>query len=261
MTNSTGSQTLSMGYEAIGQALRTNAGSTQFTNNVLGLVADTGNGARYTRLPGGALISQQLGGGPISSRYYLTDRQNSVIALLDSTGSGSAVANYYYSPYGETTATGASSNNPFRYVSGYQDTITGLYKLGIRYYDPTLGRFTQQDPTGQEFNGYSYARGAPCTVSDPTGADTLDDLCNNGALTAFRQIFSLKSAGAAVLGSANFLATLTDSQRLDFTTLAGAVGRAAALEIAQGLAKFAYVATAIATGGDLICGVNNFFSS
>jgi len=155
-------------------ALRTQAGTAQFTNSVLGLIADSGNGARYTRLPGGALISQQLTGGPSASRYYITDRQNSIIALLDSTGSGTTVANYYYSPYGETTATGASSNNPFRYISGYQDTATGLYKLGVRYYDPSLGRFTQQDPTGKEANLYLYASSNPSTRVDPTGQSAID---------------------------------------------------------------------------------------
>lgn len=39
--------------------------------------------------------------------------------------------------------------NPLRYVGEIRDT-TGLVKLGARYYDPDLGRFTQHDPSGQE---------------------------------------------------------------------------------------------------------------
>ncbi|MFG2322322.1 RHS repeat-associated core domain-containing protein [Streptomyces sp. NPDC048568] len=42
---------------------------------------------------------------------------------------------------------------PYRYVGAYADP-TGLYKMGHRYYDPTLGRFTQPDPSGQEKNPY-----------------------------------------------------------------------------------------------------------
>ncbi|WP_352302878.1 RHS repeat-associated core domain-containing protein [Kineosporia sp. NBRC 101731] len=44
-------------------------------------------------------------------------------------------------------------------------------KTGIRYYDPIHGRFTQQDPTGQEENPYLYAAGGPATKHDPTGAN------------------------------------------------------------------------------------------
>ncbi len=44
-----------------------------------------------------------------------------------------------------------------------------LTKLGIRYYDPTLGRFTQPDPTGQDPH-YTYAANNPVNYVDPTGA-------------------------------------------------------------------------------------------
>ncbi|MFI5859742.1 RHS repeat-associated core domain-containing protein [Streptomyces parvulus] len=33
--------------------------------------------------------------------------------------------------------------------------------MGHRYYDPTLGRFTQPDPSGQEQNAYLYAASDP----------------------------------------------------------------------------------------------------
>jgi RHS repeat-associated protein len=55
-----------------------------------------------------------------------------------------------------------------RYTGGYLDTATGMYKLGARYYDPTLGRFTQTDPTGQDPH-YTYAGNDPCNYVDPTG--------------------------------------------------------------------------------------------
>jgi len=41
-------------------------------------------------------------------------------------------------------------------------------KLGIRYYDPTLGRFTQPDPTGQD-DHYVYAGNNPASYIDPDG--------------------------------------------------------------------------------------------
>ncbi len=41
--------------------------------------------------------------------------------------------------------------------------------MGHRYYDPTLGRFTQLDPSGQETNPYLYAGGDPINNTDPSG--------------------------------------------------------------------------------------------
>ncbi|AKZ53084.1 Putative secreted protein [Streptomyces ambofaciens ATCC 23877] len=45
--------------------------------------------------------------------------------------------------------------------------------MGHRYYDPTLGRFTQPDPSGQEENAYLYAGGDPINRVDPRGLDFL----------------------------------------------------------------------------------------
>ncbi len=38
-------------------------------------------------------------------------------------------------------------NNPFKFADGYLDA-SGYYLFGVRYYDPSLGRWTQQDPVG-----------------------------------------------------------------------------------------------------------------
>jgi hypothetical protein len=36
--------------------------------------------------------------------------------------------------------------DPYKFAGVYYDSQTGLYKMGARYYDPTIGRFTQVDP-------------------------------------------------------------------------------------------------------------------
>ena len=67
-------------------------------------------------------------------------------------------------------------STPWRYASGYYDSSTSLYKFGIRYYDPTTGRWTQRDPVGaslQELtkaNPYMYANDDPVNNVDPSGA-------------------------------------------------------------------------------------------
>ncbi len=60
---------------------------------------------------------------------------------------GTVAAAYTYSAYGTTLTSTGTLTQPYKYGTGYTDTTTNLVKLGIRYYDPTLGRFTQQDPT------------------------------------------------------------------------------------------------------------------
>ncbi len=59
-----------------------------------------------------------------TTRYFLTDAQNSTVALTDP--SGNVVKNYTYDPYGTTTATGETSSNPFQYA-GRENDNTGLY--------------------------------------------------------------------------------------------------------------------------------------
>jgi RHS repeat-associated protein len=50
----------------------------------------------------------------------------------------------------EQAGRGTAVTNRLAATGGYLASATGLYRLGIRYYDPTLGRFTQPDPTGQD---------------------------------------------------------------------------------------------------------------
>src|SRR5258706_8723159 len=67
--------------------------------------------------------------------------------------------------------------NPWKFAAGYLDSNTGLYKYGTRYYDPTLGRWTQQNPVGGSLgdlnsaNRYVYANDDPVNMVDPSGQD------------------------------------------------------------------------------------------
>ena len=55
-------------------------------------------------------------------------RSDSVVAVTNDTGSGLA------------------PTNPWRFAGEYFDTETALFKIGERYYDPALARWTQKDP-------------------------------------------------------------------------------------------------------------------
>jgi RHS repeat-associated protein len=109
--------------------------------------------------------------------YYVLDALGSVIALTD--GSGAIAASYTLRPISNTvTASGAQATvHPFRFASGYFDSATGLTKFGDRYYDSSLGRWTQRDPIGGSIadpgnlNRYVYAGDSPTNLTDVTGMD------------------------------------------------------------------------------------------
>ncbi|MFF9894435.1 RHS repeat-associated core domain-containing protein [Streptomyces longispororuber] len=143
---------------------RLTRGSSSFTNAAIGMTRENTTG--FVREPSGTLTAMTTGG---ASQYYLTDVQGSVIGLVDA--GGKRTATYSYGPYGEARTT-TGTNQPYRYTGTYLDP-SGLYKMGARYYDPHLGRFTQPDPSGKESNPYAYAAGDPVNRIDPSGLDFL----------------------------------------------------------------------------------------
>ena len=78
---------------------------------------------------------------------------------------------YTYGPFGEASAAGPASSNPFQYT-GRENDENGLQYNRARYYSPGTGRFISQDPTGIEGSGvnlYGYASNSPMNLRDPSG--------------------------------------------------------------------------------------------
>jgi RHS repeat-associated protein len=163
-----GTTTLTSTYADTSNTERLTAGATSFINGTLGVTSETTSGAsiNYIRDPSGNLIAMHTGG---QSYYYTPDKQGSVIALTDA--AQALAATYTYDPWGNiTNSTGAlATTNPWHYAGSYTDAATGYLKLGARYYNPTTGRFTQPDPSGQEANTYNYTSCNPVNSTDPTG--------------------------------------------------------------------------------------------
>ncbi len=111
--------------------------------------------------------------------YYLYDGQGSVRGLTNS--AGAVTDSYSYDAFGNLLTSQGSTVNPYRYDGQYFDSLTGLYDLRARYYDPTTGRFTSADtadvtlenPT--ELNRYLYVASDPINAIDPTGQDALEE--------------------------------------------------------------------------------------
>jgi RHS repeat-associated protein len=170
ITGAGGSTLSPMTYGGSHQTERRRAGTTNFTDSALGLqvAAPTGGGAGtyYTRDPNGNLLSQRT---PSGTHYYVLDALGSVVALTNS--SGSVVGRYAYEPYGKPTHSGTVTSS-FQFASGHYDSQTKLVKFGARYYDPTPGRWTQQDALAgslanpKTLNRYAYA-GCEQRITDP----------------------------------------------------------------------------------------------
>jgi RHS repeat-associated protein len=159
-----GGSAVSMAYTGEGQTERTTSGSSSFQYDETGIGATTAAGSisYFTNGPDGGLISERLPGG---TYYYLYDGLGSVVALTDS--SGNIVNQYKYDPYGNAITATEQVSNPFRFTGAIWDSSTGLYKMGERYYDPSVARFTQPDPLGGQ--DYQYAGGNPTNSVDPEG--------------------------------------------------------------------------------------------
>ena len=124
----------------------------------------------------GELISQTRSG---SASYYLPDGQGSVRALANS--SGTITDTYNYDAFGKLANSTGTTANTYLYTGQQFDSVTGLYDLRARYYNPALGRFLSRDTAGLlygnpiELNRYGYTANNPINGRDPTGLQSQAD--------------------------------------------------------------------------------------
>lgn len=70
---------------------------------------------------------------------------------LETDSSWNKVFRDNYQPYGLNS--GISGSEKFKYSGKPTDSRTGLYYFGVRYYDPSIGRFIIKDT---DFGDLSY---------------------------------------------------------------------------------------------------------
>ncbi len=128
--------------------------------------------ARYTHGPGidEPLIMERTG----ASFFYQADGLGSITDITDS--GGVIKQRYTYSSFGKIESQlDPSFVQPYTFTPREFDPETGLYYYRARYYDPTAGRFLQQDPVKgqreipQSQNLYPYVINDPVRLNDPTG--------------------------------------------------------------------------------------------
>ncbi len=103
------------------------------------------------------------------------DSRGSTVAMTGSTGL--VTDRFQYGPYGELLGHTGSTDTPFQFNGRYgvQTDLNGLLYMRARYYDPTIRRFINQDPTlgtialGITLNRFAFANGNPVSFMDPFG--------------------------------------------------------------------------------------------
>jgi RHS repeat-associated protein len=129
----------------------------------------------YIREPGGELIARGawVEESFVVQHYYSFDELGSTQLITDAAGDMTDV--YLYDAWGNTYHIYGSADQPYQYVgrlgyyTHYQDENLDLLQLGVRFYDPETGRFTQTDPADDGLNRYAYASDDPLGQIDPYG--------------------------------------------------------------------------------------------
>ena len=128
--------------------------------------------ASYSIGAGEIVRSEFAGEG---TRNYFSDALGSITSLADS--AGSLVNRNDYDAFGEIISTSGNSQNAIGYTGQRLDAESGLMALGNgeRYYNPSYGRFIQQDSFAgmpdlpQSLNRFAYTYNNPLSFVDPSG--------------------------------------------------------------------------------------------
>lgn len=140
--------------------------------------------------------------------YYLYNGHGDVVQIVNT--SGGVVNNYTYDEWGNITSQVEGISNSFKYAGEVYDAETGLYYLRARYYDPSMGRFLNEDTYEGQIdnpltqNLYTYVSNNPLIYVDPTGHDNMalggsggNPLYNLSTTDATNSVIDARSANAA----------------------------------------------------------------
>ncbi len=99
--------------------------------------------------------------------FYHADHLGSAVRITDACAA--IVKSLAYDPFGADAYSSGSPTITHKYTDQIQDSGSGLYYYGARYYDPVLGRFISPDTVLDGLNRYAYCGNNPVKYADPTG--------------------------------------------------------------------------------------------
>jgi RHS repeat-associated protein len=99
--------------------------------------------------------------------HYASDELGSITHVTE----GEEVLNRYgYDAWGDIVAKEEAVENRFCFAGEQYDSVSQQYYLRARFYNPVIGRFTQEDTyRGDGLNLYAYCRNNPVYYVDPSG--------------------------------------------------------------------------------------------
>jgi RHS repeat-associated protein len=142
------------------------------SGNLLAEADNTNTITKYYIYGAGLLATVDATTGNIYCYHF--NATGNTIALTDSTQA--IVNSYAYTPFGIVTEQ-QTIDQPFKYVGQYgvYTEPSGLNYMKARYYDPSVGRFISEDPSGfagGQVNLYAYVANNPISFIDPLGLDS-----------------------------------------------------------------------------------------
>ena len=100
--------------------------------------------------------------------HYASDEMGSTTHIVDE--NGNVQNRYAYDAWGKIEVKEEAVPNRFTYYGQQIDPITQQYYLRARFYNPVIGRFTQEDTyRGDGLNLYAYCANNPVYYVDPLG--------------------------------------------------------------------------------------------
>jgi len=134
----------------------------------------------------------------------LADHEGTIRDIVDSTGT--VQEHRQYDTFGQIVSpANPTADFPQAFTGWPFDADTGLYNYRARWYDPAVGRFVSEDPSGfdgGDANLYRYAGNSPVIYVDPSGL-CYEGLFGDGGISASDLAwgaFAVGAVGVGVLG-------------------------------------------------------------
>ncbi|SCJ29114.1 Cell wall-associated polypeptide CWBP200 [uncultured Clostridium sp.] len=170
--------------------------------------------------PGGSIVASRRQDSSDANKYYFyhTDIRGSVTNIVGTKENAIYLAQgYNYDNFGKEEALKSESSfkNDVTFTGAVSDSMTGLYYMNARHYDPDTGRFLQQDtykgsaavPWTQHL--YVYTGNNPVNMVDPTGhyTNTASDQYAN---------YTYDWSSKTLVPIVNYSNTMTDQYQGDY---------------------------------------------